>query len=360
MIAPCTALVLGACSKQEVAVKAAGNSYEQLVEVVPLERRNLIEHLTLVGSLAARESAEIRAQTAGVVTEIAFTEGSEVEAGQVLLRIDDSEVLAQLHEVEAELEVAQSSFQRMTLLGQQNTIPQADIDAARARMLSAKARVELQRSRLDKTVVRAPFSGVAGGRDISPGDYVSIQTVITTIEDVSKLKIEFDVPEAFQRKVQPGTVFKVSSRAVDHMTPVGGQVYFVSPGIDRDTRSTRVKGWLDATLPGLKPGMFANVELVLAVRPDALVVPESALLVTREGMRITVVEQKGDQQVAKFVPVAAGLRSDGLVEVIPGAEVTAGQPVVASGVGAVNIAAGKALKTIPLRDELRPDAVAVD
>lgn len=167
-VVSCLSLLSGGCGKPTAAVARSNANYEQLVEVVPLARRDLVENLTLVGSIAARESAEVRPQASGVVTSIEFEEGSLVKAGQTLLRIDDTEIRAQLLEVEAELELAESNYRRMEELGRQNTIPQADIDAARARLLSARARVELQRSRLDKTTVRAPFTGLAGGREISP------------------------------------------------------------------------------------------------------------------------------------------------------------------------------------------------
>lgn len=365
MFAPVGALsllLMVGCAKTAPSRAAVASRSEQLVEVVPLARQDLVERLTLVGSIAARESAEVRAETAGVVREIAFVEGSVVTKGQVLLRIDDTELQAQLHEAEAALQLADANLRRLRGLAENRTISQADYESAQAQFRTAQARAELQRSRMAKTMVRAPFDGVAGGRQISPGDYVNNQTSITTITDVSRLKIEFQVPEAFLNKVHPGTTFTVDSRSLDLVAPVQGEVYFVNLGINRDTRSTEVKGWLVDPPPEFKPGMFGNIELVLAVRRQILVVPESALLVTREGMRITVVDATGDGPVAKYVGVTAGMRAGGMVEIEPeaGAGLADGQPVVASGIGAVNLSAGRALKLVPLRDELLPTLGAVD
>ena len=117
-----------------------------------------------------------------------------------------------------------------------------------------------------------------------------------------------------------------------------------------------MKGWLESPPSALKPGMFANVELILAVHHNSLLVPESALLVTREGTRITIVDGPADRPVAKFVKIIPGLRSGGMVEITSadGTVLEEGRQVIASGMGAVNVSAGGALKLVPLRDELRP------
>lgn len=345
------------CGKEEVAVaRTAVAARPQLVEVVPLVRRDLIERLTLSGSVAARESAALRAEVAGVVREISFEEGAAVRKGQILVKIDDTEVRAQLQEAEAALELSQLNLERIRTLAAANNVTKADLDRAYSESLTAQARASLQRSRVEKTEIRAPFDGVAGGRQISPGDYVTSQTGITTVSDISRLRIEFEVPEAFLNKVNIGTRFSVTSRGLAPGLAVAGEVYFVDLEIDRDTRSSGVKGWLSNPPPALRPGMFANVELVLAVHENVWVVPESALLVTQEGTRITIVGGTAEDPVAEYVNIVPGMRSGGMVEVSPtdGTVFEEGRQVVASGMGAVNIRAGGPLRLVPLRAELRP------
>ncbi len=357
LLATAAALSLVAgCGKPTVAAKKSGGDRVQLVEVVPLVRRDLTERLTLVGSVAAKETAELRAEIAGVVRKIEFEEGSRVTKGQMLLKIDDGELQAQLQEAEATLKLSELSLERMRNLAEARNVTQADYDRANAEFLTAQARARQQRSRVDKTEVRAPFDGVAGGRTVSPGDYVNSQSSITTVSDISKMRIEFEVPEAFLNKVTIGTTFVLTSRAMVDGVTVPGEVYFVDLEIDRETRSSTVKGWLENPPPALKPGMFANVELILAVHHDSLLVPESALLVTREGTRITIVDGPADKPVAKFVSIIPGLRSGGMVEITSadGTPLDEGRQVIASGMGAVNVSAGGSLKLVPLRAELRP------
>ncbi|HEY0967750.1 MAG TPA: efflux RND transporter periplasmic adaptor subunit [Opitutaceae bacterium] len=351
-------LFLAACSdKGTAARRAAAAAQVQAVEVVPIQRRDLVETLSLVGSIAPSESAQVRAEVTGLVRDIFFEEGQQVKKGQVLLKIDDTELRAQTMQAEASLKLAELSLQRSEALVKARNITQADHDRTQSEYNTALAQHTLQRSRLEKTEVKAPFDGVIGSRTISPGDYVNSQTNITTIDDLSRLKIDFQVPERFLRKVHTGTTFVVKSRALDTDAEVAGEVYFVSSIIERTTRSSEVKGYLANPPPDLKPGMFANIELVLDVRKGALTLPEGSIFTATSGTQVVAVRQKDGGSVADFVPVQLGLRSKGLVEITPVKEGTLseGQPVVASGVGALVLFQGAKLEAKPLRKEFQLD-----
>jgi membrane fusion protein (multidrug efflux system) len=183
---------------------------------------------------------------------------------------------------------------------------------------------------------------------------VTSQSVITTIDDLSRLKIEFQVPERVLSKVHPGTRFQVSSRSLPAGTRVEGEVYFVSSMIDRNTRSSEVKGLLESPPASLKPGMFANIEVVLDVRRNVLAVPEGAVLATPTGTTVIAVRTEGKEKVADFVRVDLGLRARGLVEVVPreGA-LDDTTMVVASGVGGLILFDGARLEPRPLKEEFR-------
>lgn len=254
---------IGCARKGPDTERVALGHLRQPVEVVAVQRRDLVETLELVGSLAPNESAQIRAEISGQVRAITFNEGERVEKSQVLLKIDDSELLAQLAQTEARFKLAELNLQRAENLRQTQTNTQADYDRAHSEYATIKAELALLRVRLEKTDVKAPFAGVTGSRLISPGDYVTAISNITTINDLSRLKIDFQVPERYLAKVRPGTVFIVQSKALETTRPVQGEVYFVSAVINRDTRSSEVKGYLSDPPPVLKAGMFANVELVL-------------------------------------------------------------------------------------------------
>ena len=331
-----------------------GGVQKQPVEVTDATRRDLVDTLTIVGSLAANESAEIRPEVAGLVREILFVEGQAVRKGDVLVRIDDAELRAQLAQVQARYELAELNVARSENLSETNTIPQSETDRARSEFASAKAERVLLQTRLEKTQIKAPFDGVVGARAISPGDYVTASAVITTLDDLSRLKVDFQVPERFLSKVAVGTPFVLRSRAVSAGTVVQGEVYFVSSVIDRNTRSSEVKGFLAEPPAALKPGMFANVDVVLDVRRGALTVPEGAILTVPSGSQVIAVRDQGGDKLADFVPVQLGMRARGLVEVTPlRGELAEGTPVVAAGVGALIIFPQARLEPRPLREEFQ-------
>lgn len=351
-------LAASGCRKPDAAPAAKGpggaQGRVQPVEVTTVVRRDLVESLTVVGSVAPNESADMRAEIAGLVRGIYFEEGQAVRRGDVLVKIDDAELRAQLAQAEARFQLATLNLERSENLRKTQSTTQADYDRARTEFASAKADLSVLRLRLEKTEVKAPFDGVVGARSLSPGDYVTNQTPITAIDDLSRLKIEFQMPERYLFKVQPGTRIAVSSRSLGTDQVVQGEVYFVSSVIDRATRSSTVKGLLSNPPPSLKPGMFANIEVVLEVRSGVLTVPEGAILTTAAGSSVIVARGTGPERTAEFVRVNLGLRSRGLVEVAPtGAALDEKSEVVASGVGALILFPGAKLQPRPLKAEFR-------
>ncbi|MBS0662505.1 MAG: efflux RND transporter periplasmic adaptor subunit [Verrucomicrobia bacterium] len=350
------ALILAGCSRSARSTASATNSTVQPVEVVNVARRDLAEEVNLVGSVAANETAQIRAEIAGQIREILFEEGQHVTRGQVLVKIDDSELVSQLAQATASFRLAELNLERTENLAKSNLISQADADAVRSEYASSKAAVAILRTRLAKTELKAPFDGVTGSREVSVGDYVSTSTgtpTITTINDLSRLKIEFQVPERYLSQVRPGSAFKVQARTEGVRTEIAGEVYFVSAVIDRATRSSEVKGYLLNPPEQIRPGMFANVVLVLTVHPRVLTVPEGAILVTPRGAQVIAVVKKDGADVAEFVPVTLGLRSRGVVEIQPddASRVTEGTPVVAAGVGSLILYAGARVEPRPQHRE---------
>jgi len=225
----------------------------------------------------------------------------------------------------------------------------------RSEHASAQAALSLLRVRVAKTEIKAPFDGVVGARTISPGDYITAATVITTLDDLSRLKIDFQVPERFTSKVKSGTTFTVRAQ-----TPLGegratGEVYFISSVIERSTRSSQVKGYVRENPAGFQPGMFAGIELVLEVHRGVLTVPEGAILSTPTGPQLIIVREQGGEKVADFVSVRLGLRERGLVEITPATpdSLSETNSVVASGVGALVLYPGIKLEPRPLRAEFR-------
>jgi len=345
------------CGKKTPAGPLPGSTAAlvQPVEVTQVARRDLVESLSLVGSLAPNETAQIRAEIAGQVRSVQFQEGEHVAKDQVLLKIDDAELRAQLAQAEATFHLAELNLRRSENLTEARSMSQAEADRMRSEYASAEAACSLLRVRVAKTEIKAPFAGIVGARTISPGDYITAATSVTTLDDLSRLKIDFQVPERFSSRVKPGTNFTVRARTPAGEAVTTGEVYFIASVIDRSTRSSQVKGYITGMPAGFQPGMFAVIELVLDVRKDVLAVPEGAILTTPAGPQVIAVRDKGAAKVAEFVTVRLGLREKGLVEVAPVKEgaLAEGQLVVASGVGALVLYPGIKLEPRPVRAEFR-------
>ncbi len=329
-----------------------GGGGVQAVEVVALTRRDLSESLRVVGSLAPNETASLRPEMSGLIRSIHFEEGQRVKKNDLLAKIDDSELKAQMAQTQSRHELAKLNLERSENLRQTQSNTQADADRARSEFAATQAELELLRVRLARTEVRTPFDGVVEARTLSPGDYINTQSIITTINDLSRLKVEFQVPERYISKVRRGTKFALKSTTQADEVAVEGEVYFVNSVIDRHTRSSEVKGFLTNPPATVKAGMFAVIEVVLEVRKAAMTVPEGAIFVDQRGPQIiTVVAEKGEK-VAAFIPVRLGLRTKGVVEVnaVKG-ELKEKQMVVAAGVGSLALFPGAKLEPKPLRHE---------
>jgi len=331
-----------------------GGAQKQAVEVVAVSRRDLSESLRVVGSLAPNETATIRPEMSGLIRSIHFEEGRQVKKGELLIKVEDSELQAQLAQTRTRHELAKLNLARAENLRQTQSNTQADVDRARSEFAAAEADIDLLKVRLARTEVRAPFDGVVEARTLSAGDYVNPQSILTTVNDLSRLKVEFQVPERYLSKVRPGTKFTVRSTTVDEAARIEGEVYFVNSVIDRNTRSSAVKGYVSSTAKGLKAGMFAEIEVVLEIRQGTLAVPEGSILIDQRGPQLITVIEQGGEKIAAFVPVTLGLRSRGLVEVISAkGEINEKTQVVAAGVGSLALFQGAKLEPRPLRSEFR-------
>ena len=326
----------------------------QPVEVTNISRRDLVESLRVVGSLGANETASIRPEMAGIIRAVLFEEGFAVKKGDLLLKIDDQELQAQVDQSKARFELAKQNLARAESLQLTQSNTQADVDRSRSEFAAAQADRTLLEVRLRRTEIRAPFDGVVGSRVLSPGDFINTQSVVTIINDLSRLKAEFQVPERYVAKVRQGTLFAVKSTTGDTSLSTSGEVYFVNSVIDRNTRSSEVKGYLTSPPPSLKPGMFGVFEIVLEQRKNALAVPEGAIFVDQRGPQLVVVKDQGGDKVVEFVPVKLGLRTKGLVEVIPTVtKLDERTQIVGAGVGALPLFPGARVESRPLREEFR-------
>ncbi|WP_447978283.1 efflux RND transporter periplasmic adaptor subunit [Candidatus Nitrospira bockiana] len=286
-----------------------------LVELAPATAGRITEGVRAVGTLEANESVMIRPEIPGVVTRVFFTEGQGVEKGLVLLELDDSELKASLAEAHAQLAIARSTHDRMKqLMGNQNPFVSAQqIDQAISNLGAAEAKYALYQTRLAKTRIRAPFTGYLGIRRVSPGDYVQPGQDLVNLEDLRTLKIDFKVPETYLHRLAVGQRVDVTTDA-DPDAVVSGEIYVIDPRVDSNSRAVHLRARIPNSGGALRPGLFANVHLVLGEQPKALLIPEEAVIPQHEQYFVF----RSIDGVARWTEVTLGVRERGLVQVLTG------------------------------------------
>lgn len=289
-----------------------------------LEPQKFSENLSLSGSLEANEQVEIRSEISGVVEKINFNEGSKVSRGQVLFRVNDLELRAQLAKIKTAEKLASENERRAGLLLEKEAISQEEYDVAQADLQSAKAESQLIAAQLSKATVRAPFSGTIGLRYISEGTYVTPSTSIAKLVNTDKLKLTFSIPEKYSNQVGVGSelTFTTAGSGEEHVATV----YAVEPGVDIATRTLKMRAMADNTDGRLIPGTFANVALPLAAVNDAIMVPTEALIPIQNGKKIFITRNG----LAKEVEVETGARTANAVRVTSGLK--PGDTILTSGV----------------------------
>ena len=314
-------------NQQNPAPRPAGGA--PMVEAAPIKRIDLQDAVTAVGTLKGSESLVLKSELAGRIAAIAFTDGARVKKGDLLIEFDASIQRAQFNQTKAERDLAAARLKRTQDLFDKKFLSAASLDDAKASADIAEAKLALAKATLDKMSVRAPFDGVVGLRQMSVGDYIREGTDLVNLEDVSRLRADFRVPEQFSSRLRPQQTVRLSSDAFPGAT-FPAKVTAVDAAVDVSGRSLLVRAELSDDRQRLKPGMFVRVSLVLETRANAIVIPEEAL-VTAQG-RTVVFKVVDGKAVAS--PVQTGLRTmvDGkpVVEVMKGlAEgdivVTAGQ-----------------------------------
>jgi membrane fusion protein (multidrug efflux system) len=318
-----------------------------VVDAVPVERMQVDRTVEALGTVEAIERVTISSEIDGVVQAIHFQEGETVvrdgAEAPVLLQLDpellELEVAiaeANLRMVEEELRQAEAAFERKKLLFEGNAVSEAaytDARLARDRAAAARAHaallVQQARARLARTVIRAPITGVLGEKRISPGAFVRRGDPLAEIVQLDPVDVAFSVPERFRAELRIGMDCAVRTPAVPGRV-FHGQVRYVAPAADPATRTVRLKARLRNENLALKPGLFAQVELVLSREAASLVVPEQAVVPRGEKFFVYV----ADGGIARRREVRLGQRLPGRVEIVEGLE--GGETVITAGLQRVS------------------------
>jgi len=290
-------------------------------EIIRSEKVN--DRIVAVGTVLPNEEVEIRSETSGKIEKIFFDEGTRVHKGDVLIKIVDDELQAQLLRSKSRQALAEQQSARAQDMLQQNLISQEEYDRAETDLDVAKAEAQLIAAQIDKATIRAPFGGVIGLRYVSDGAYITPATRIATLQDDHQVKIDFSIPEKYAGVIKEGD--KISFTTPGAPAPFTGMVYARESKIDAATRTLRVRA-LSANQDGaLTAGAFANVEVVIKER-EALVIPSYALVPELKGQKIFL--YKNGKAVAQSVEI--GTRTEEQIEISGG--VQEGDTLITSGV----------------------------
>jgi len=294
------------------------------VKVGVVATGSISDQVSAVGTLLANESVMIRPEVDGRISAIHFSEGQVVRKGERLVSLDSSEIEAQLAAVTAEVNLAQRRLKRGGELHQKNFISSEALDVLRENLNQSLARRAEIKAKLGKMTIKAPFEGVAGLRQVSPGAYVKAGQDIARLEGIGTLKADFRVPEIYLSKIRPKQEVEVRLDAFPGES-FRGAIYAIEPAVDEQTRTVLLRARIPNPGVRLKAGMFARVILVLDTRDNALLIPEQAI-VPHGDERFVFRAVNGKGVMTK---VDIGLRRPGEVEILKG--LSAGEPIVIDG-----------------------------
>ncbi len=315
--------LFAACDDEPPTRPASGWGGAATVVTEQIDLRPLVDEIEALGTAKANESVEIRPRISSLVTRILFEEGQFVEDGDLLVELENSEIRAGLALAEASLSESRSLYNRSKELESTQAISASSLEALHAQVKVDEANVEAARAKLSHTRVRAPFSGRIGLRRVSPGSFVNTDSVITTLDDVSVIKLDFSVPETFVNVVRQGMNI-VAHSLVFPERDFNGTVASIDTRLDPVSRAVEVRAVIPNDDGLLKPGMFMTVDLQRD-RGDVMMAPEQAIVPEGSRQYVYVVS---DGLVEKR-QVQLGRRIPGYVVIAEG--LAAGERVVTEG-----------------------------
>ncbi|PMR77636.1 efflux transporter periplasmic adaptor subunit [Billgrantia endophytica] len=271
--------------------------------------------LEALGTLHAEESVTLSATVTDIVVELNFQDGEMVEAGQLLIRLQDAEEQAQLRAAQATRDERRSTVSRLSQLQDRNLAARADVEDSQARLRQVEAEIQGLEARLTNYQLRAPFAGRVGFRDISVGSLVTPGTELVTLDKLDMMKLDFSVPEVYLAILQPGLPLAARSVAFPDET-FDGEVASIGSRVDPVSRSVMVRAELANPDLRLRPGMLMEVVLQRSPR-DTVVVPESVLVPSGDRQFVMVIDEADDNRLERR-QVSVGERRTGQVEILEG------------------------------------------
>lgn len=295
-----------------------------VVQTLIASGQALSADIEVPGTIMANETTEIRPEVPGRLVQLNIKEGTNVSKGALLAKLYDGDLQAQLRKLEVQLKIAEQTEKRQAELVKIQGISQQEYDISLLGVLNLKADMDIIKESIRKTEIRAPFSGKLGLKNVSPGAYITSASVLTTISQVSSLKIQFNVPERYGAQLKPG--LPVSFSIDGGNKTYTANVIASEISIDENTRSLAVRALIKQLDPALIPGAFAKVKIVLGKNNEALMVPNNAIIPSGRKKQLYVYE--GGKAMMK--EVTTGVRDSTNIQVLTGIE--PGDTVITSAV----------------------------
>ena len=293
------------------------------VNGVIIAPQDLTEDIRMVGNLLPDEEVDLTFETSGKIVEINFKEGTMVRKGDLLAKVNDKPLQAQLSRYEAQLKLAQDRVYRQSALLEKDAVSQEAFEQARTELATLNADIDIVKQNIALTELRAPFDGIIGLRNVSEGAYASPSVVVAKLTKISPLKIDMFVPERYADQVKPGTPLKFTVEGINE--EFNAAVYAKESEVDSETRMLSVRATYANPNGRLQPGRFISAKIRMQDIPNAIAIPTEAI-VPEMGVDKVFVYRGGK---AKATAVKTGLRTDALIHIVEGIEV--GDTIITSG-----------------------------
>lgn len=287
----------------------------------------LLDNIEIPGTIVSNEATEIHPEVAGLITGIYFKEGAYVGKGALLVKLNDADLQAQRRKLLVQLQVAKQNEERSAQLLKIQGISKQDYEAVSLQVTNVNADLAVVQTQIEKTNIRAPFSGKLGLRMVSVGAYVNPTTVISTISQPNQLKIDFTVPERYTNQISYGKFVNFKVDGSDRT--YAAKVMATESNITQDTRTLQVRAAVQGTTAGLVPGNFARVTLDFKPDPNAIVIPTQAIIPQARGKKVYLY----NGGIAKFIDVTTGIRDSADIQITSGLKI--GDTVLITGLLAI-------------------------
>jgi membrane fusion protein (multidrug efflux system) len=305
--------------KSKIKEQAPKEKPQVMVEVIIAGAEDVSSNLEVNGTVLSNEMVELRPEISGRLTFLNIPDGATVKQGTILAKVNDADLQAQMEQQKTQLDLATKTEKRLRDLLKVNGVNQADYDLAMSQLNSIQANIKVLNAQIEKTVIKAPFSGELGLRQVSQGAYVTPQTLIGTLQQTDKVKIDFTVPETFADLIKKGNKVRIQTNGTTNS--LEGIITAVEPQINSITRNIKVRALLTNGI--LSPGAF--VKVMLDQNRQSIMVPSNAIIPDALSNQVVVVHNNK----AVFTNVETGLRNANLVELTNG--VNAGDSIIVSG-----------------------------